>query len=165
MGIINWFKNKSHEVSALNIKKGIKNIADVVRIDLELATNNLDNMLSFLNNPSQLNELTESETKNQMESLKLWRERKVKIVEAQKSLYKDITLWSSYSFEQGFNDIIIPALFSGEIIDKSDPSFEPVIIAVYRVCEEVAKQNGINLEAHTPPEVLRILGNSGDLYK
>lgn len=164
MGIISWFKNKSYEKSALNITKSLQNLVDAVRADLEGATNNLDH-LEFGTNLNQVNELSESEIAKQMEALGLWRGRKTKVVKAQKNFYQDITLWSSYSLEQSFNDIILPVLFSGKLIAISDPCFEPVIIAVFRVCEVVAKQNGVNLEAHTPPEILRILENAGDLYK
>jgi len=40
-----------------------------------------------------------------------------------------------------------------------------VIVAAYRVCEAVAKQNGVNLEAQTPPEILEIVRDAGDLYR
>lgn len=165
MGIIKWFKNISKSVSASIIIKDIKCIIDVVERDLDYASNNTDKMLAFIKDPNHLDSLTETEISGYMEYMKEYRSRKLKVSEAQKNLYKDISVWSSLSFEQCFNEIIIPSLLSGGLINKSNPAYEPVIIAVYRVCVEAARQNGLCVEKSTPTEILQIMQTSGDIYK
>ncbi len=97
--------------------------------------------------------------------LERWRSRKAKVTEAQENFYRDVVVWSSLPPERSFNEVILPALRSGHLVAPSEPCFEPVIVAAYRVCEAAARQKGVNLEAHMPPEILQMVSAAGDLYK
>ena len=162
MGIILWLKKMSYEKSASNIIEDLQPLVTAVREDLDGATSNLNHIAKLGEPVEQVTELSETEV---MEAMETWRRRKGKVVKAQKKLYNDITMWSSFPPERSFNEVILPVLLSGQLVAPSEPYFDPVIVAVYRVCEIAAKQNGVNLEAYTPPQILEKVKDAGDLYK
>jgi hypothetical protein len=165
MGIIGWFKKKSYEKSTSNIIDGIRPLVAAVRADVEGSTRNLDLIAKLGGEVEQGREPKEAEVMDVTESMERWRTRKRRVVEAQKKLHYDIALWSSLPPERSFGEVILPVLLSGQLVAPSEPWFDPVIVAVYRVCEAVAKQNGVDLEPHTPPEILQKVKDAGDLYK
>jgi hypothetical protein len=186
MGIISWFKKKSYEKSAANIITGLRSLVAAVRVDLDGTTGNLyqipalgallaqggelppDKMVALAHDLgaglAQGEGLSEAELTGLMQAVAHWRTRKANVIETQKKLYQAVALWSSLSLEQSFKEVILPALLSGQLVAPSEPCFNPVIVAVYRVCQAAAKQKGVDLEAHTPPEILQIVKEAGDLY-
>lgn len=165
MGIKDWLKKKSHEKSASNIIDGLRHLVAAVRADFEGASGQSGQVAALSAALEQGRELSEAELAVQMQAMESWRSRKAKVIEAQKKLYQDVALWSSLPPERSFNKIILPALFSGQFVAPSEPCFDPVIVAVYRVCEAAAKQNGVALDAHTKSEIVQIVRDTGDLYK
>lgn len=165
MGIISWFKDKSYEKSASNIIDSLRPLVAAVRADLEGTTGQAGQITTLRAALEQGRQLSEAEVMSQMKAMEHWRKRKAKVIKTQKRLYWNVTLWSSLPLERSFREVIIPALFAGQLVAPSESCFEPVIVAVYRVCEAAAKQNGVNLEAHTRPEILQIVKDAGDLYK
>ena len=147
MGFTDWIKNKSYEKSKSNILDCLRPLVAAVRADL-------DGAISGMPNLEQMDEAMEN-----------WRSRKAKVIEAQKNLYKNITIWSSLPPEQIFNDVILPALLSEQFVKSSESSFGPAIVAAYRVCEAAAQQNGINLASQISPEILQLVEDASDLYK
>ena len=79
--------------------------------------------------------------------------------------FQDIAVWSNFPPERSLNEVILPALLSGNLVAPSEPCFGPAIVAAYRVCEAAAQQKGVDLTAHTPQEILQIVRNAGDIYK
>lgn len=165
MGIKDWLKKKSHEKSASNIIDGLRPLVAAVRADNEGASGQFDQVAALSAALEQGRELSQAELAVQTQAMESWRSRKTKVIDAQKKLFQDVALWSSLPPERSFNELILPALFSGQFVAPSEPCFEPVIVAVYRVCEAAAKQNGVALEVHATPEILRIVKDAGDLYK
>jgi hypothetical protein len=165
MGTSSWLKKKSYKKSAANIINALRPLIVAVREDLEGARGQLGQIAALGAVLEQDGELSQQELTDQMEAANSWRRRKIKVKKAQERLYQNVALWSSLSPERSFNEIILPALFSGQLIAPSEPCFEPIIVAIYRVCEAVAKQNGVNLEAHTPPQILQIVNDADNLYK
>jgi len=165
MGIMSWLKKRSYEKSASNIIDGLRPLVAAVRADLEGATGHVGQIATLGAALEQGRQLSETEVMGQMEAMERWRSRKAKVIEAQKKLYQDVALWSSLPPERSFSEVILPALLAGQLVAPSEPCFDPVIVAVYRVCEAAAKQNGVNLEAHTPPEILKMVKDVGNLYK
>ncbi len=165
MGIASWFMKKSHEKSAAIIIEGLRPLAAAVRADLEGAAGQLGQIATLGPKLEQGGQLSEAEVMDQMKSIKHWRNRKAKVMKAQKKLYWNVAFWSSLPPERAFSEVILPALFEGQLVAPSEPCFEPVIVALYRACEAVAKKNGVDLEAHTPPEILKMIKDAGDLYK
>jgi hypothetical protein len=165
MGIKDWIKKKSHEKSAYNIIDGLRPLVAAVRADLEGASSQSDQVAALSAALEQGRELSEAELAVQTQAMESWRSRKTKVIEAQKKFYQDVALWSSLPPERSFNEVILPALFSGQFVASSEPCFDPVIVAVYRVCEAAAKQSGVALEAHTTPDILQIVKDAGDLYR
>ena len=165
MGIMGWFKKKSYEKSISNIIDGLRPLVAAVRADLEGNTRKLDLIATLGAAAEQGRELPEAEVMGVTEAMERWRSRKRKVIEAQKKLNYDIALWSSLPPERSFSEVILPALLSGQLVAPSEQCFDPVIVAIYRVCETAAKQKGVNLEAHTPPEILQKVKDAGDLYK
>jgi hypothetical protein len=164
MGIKDWLKKKGHEKSASNIINGLRHLVAAVRVDFEGASGQSNQVAALRAGLEQGRKFSEAELAVQTQAMESWYSRKTKVIDAQKRLYKDLALWSSLSPELSFNEIILPALFSGQFVAPSEPCFEPVIVAVYRVCEVAARQNGVVLEAHTTPEILQIVKDAGDLY-
>lgn len=165
MGIMSWLKKRSYEKSASNIIDGLRPLVAAVRADLEGATVNLGQIDKLSVTLKQSGELSGADLAGQMEAMERWRSRKAKVIEVQKKFYQDVTLWSSLPPERSFSEVILPALLAGQLVAPSDPCFGPVIVAVYRVFEAATKQSGVNLEAHTPPEILKMVKEAGDLYK
>jgi hypothetical protein len=165
MGITSWLKKRSHVKSASNIIDGLRPLVAAVRADLEETTDQFGQMATLGAAREQGRQLSEAEVMGQTKIMESWRSRKAKVMKAQKKLYWSVAFWSSLPPERGFSEVILPALLSGQLVAPSEPCFEPVIIAVYRVCEAAAKKNGFNLESHTPPEILKMVKDAGDLYK
>jgi hypothetical protein len=165
MGVTSWLKKKSHVKSASNIIDGLRPLVAAVRAELEGATDQVGQIATLGAALEQGRQLSEAEVMGQMKNIERLRSRKAKVMKAQKKLYWSVAFWSSLPPERGFSEVILPALLSGQLVAPSEPCFEPVIIAVYHVCEVAAKKNGVNLEAHTPPEILKMVKDAGDLYK
>ena len=163
MGIMNWLMKRSHEKSVSNIIDGLRHLVAAVRADLEGLTDDFGKIATLKAALEQGRQLSEAEVIGQTEAMERWRSRKAKVMEAQKKLHQDVALLSSLPPERSFSEVILPVLQSGQLVAPSEPCFDPVIVAVYRVCEAVAKQNGVNLEAHTPPEILKMIKATGVL--
>lgn len=164
MGVFEWLQRKSSEKSASNIVDGLRPLVVAVRSDTEEAMRGAEHnaalaaRLGEVDGPQAL-EITQSA------AFKEWRNRKAKVAGAQKKLFDDLSVWSNLAPERALNDVVLPALFSGQLLAQSDPSFGPVVVAAYRACEAAARQKGVNLQVHTPPEVLQLVADAGDLYK
>jgi hypothetical protein len=146
MGISDWLQKKSQEKSASNILDGLRNLVAVVRVHVSEAQGGID-----VNDP--------------MRAMARWRRTKAKVIDAQKKLYEDVTVWSSLPPERSFNEVILTELLSGRLVTQSEPCFGPAIVAAYRVCAAAAQQRGVQLEAHAPQEVVQMVRDAGDLYK
>lgn len=166
MGLKNWFKKKSQEKSVSNIVDGLRSLIKAVQEDFEGADSESPYMQEMIENgiKESIAKMSEAELSRVTQSIESWKDRKNKVVKAQKNLLNDITLWSSLSFEQNYTEVIIPVLFSGQLIPQSELCFEPVWVATYRVCEAAANQRGFDIETHTPEELLQIVEDAGDLY-
>lgn len=165
MGITDWLQKKSQEKSASNILDGLRSLVAAVRADVGEAMGDLTQLAAMAEAAERGEKPSEAEVTGQLQQNDRWRNRKMGVLEAQKALYKDLALWSSIQPERSLNEVILPALLSGHLVAPSEPAFGPVIVAAYRVCEAAAKQNGVNLAAHTPPDVLQMVQDAGDLYK
>jgi hypothetical protein len=137
MRIFEWLRKTSREKSALNIIDGLRQLVAAVRADIA----------------------------EQASAQGRRRGRSADFTSAQQKLYDDLTRWSNIPPGRCLNEVILPALFSGDLVARSEPSFNSAVVAAYRVCEAAARQKGTNLEAHTPPEIRQIVRDAGDLYK
>ena len=147
MGFTDWLKNKSLEKSKSNITDCLPSLITAVRTDL-------DGAMDQMSHPEQMDK-----------ALEHWRSRKEEVIKEQKKLYENIAIWSSIPPEQIFNDVILPELFSEKLISISDPSFGPVVVACYRVCETAANNVGVVLSELVSPEILELVQDAGDLYQ
>jgi len=164
MGIIDWLQRKGNEKSASNIIDGLRPLVVAVRADVEPAMRSAEQNAALA---ARLGEVDGPQALaiTQSPAFKDWRTRKANVADAQKKLFDDLAVWSSLAPERALNDVVLPALLSGQLVAQSDPSFGPVVVAAYRACEAAARQKGVNLEAHTPPEILQLVVEAGDLYK
>ena len=164
MGIIDWLQKKGNEKSAANIVDGLRPLVVAVRADTEEAILGVEKnaalaaRLDKIDGPQAL-AITQSQ------DYQRWRDRKANVASAQRKLHEDLAVWSGLTPERALNDVILPALLSGKLIAQSDPSFGPVLVAAYRACEAAARQKGVNLDTCTPPEILKLVEDAGDLYK
>ena len=170
MGIKDWLQRKGEEKSASNIIDGLRPLVAAVRADMnELMNNELRRVAvqtAAMGAMVDGRQPWDDDTFAQFEQgLKRWRSRKIKVAEAQKKLFDDLGLWSSLPIERSLNEVVLPALTSGNLVAQSEPSYGAVVVAAYRVCEAVARQKGVSLEAHTPPAILQLVNDAGDLYK
>lgn len=165
MGIMDWLQKKSQEKSASNILDGLQGVVAAVRADVQRGMGQAERLASQAAVIEKGGELSDAHALGDLQALQQWRGRKAKVVEAQKKLLEDLALWSSLPPERSLNEVILPALLSGRLVASSEPCFGPVVVAVYRVCEAAARQKGVDLPASTPPEVLDIVKDAGDLYK
>jgi len=164
MGVFDWLQRKSNEKSASNIVDGLRPLVVAVRADTEEAMRGAEQNAAVA---AQLGEVDGPQALaiTQSPAFKEWRNRKAKVADAQKKLFDDLAVWSNLAPERALNDVVLPALFSGQLVAQSDPSFGPVVVAAYRACEAAARQKGVNLKVHTPPEILQLVADAGDLYK
>ena len=186
MGIMDWFKKKGDMMSASNVLDVLRPLVAAVRVDVNEAAADMSQMSAlaaasehlsdaevmvvhaFLADPSrhiQGRDLSDAKVMVVIQAVQRWRGRKAKVVEAQKKLYREVGLWSSRPPERTFNEVILPALLSGELVAPTELCFEPAIIASYRVCESVAQQMGDVFGKMTPPEIVQMVADAGDVYK
>lgn len=165
MGVRDWLQKKSQAKSASNILDGLRPLVAAVRTDVNEATGDAGHFAAQAAALEQGHDPSEADAMAALKAMERWRNRKAKVIEAQKTLYKDVALWSSLPPERSFNEIILPALRSGELVGPSEPSFGPAVVAAFRVCEAAARDRGVNLEAHVSSDVLQMVRDAGDLYK
>ncbi|MBI1990886.1 MAG: hypothetical protein HYS65_14425 [Betaproteobacteria bacterium] len=163
MGIKDWLQRKGEEKSASNIIDGLRRLVTAVRTDINETTNELAGRTVAMDAMVDGTQPWEADTFAQFEQdRKRWSSRKEKVVEAQKKLFDDLALWNSLPVERTVNEIVFPALISGSLVALSEQSYGAVVVAAYRVCEAVARQKGVSLEAHTPHAILQMVNDAGD---
>jgi len=165
MGIMDWFKKKGDMMSASNVLDVLRPLVAAVRADVNEAAAHMSQISALAAASEQSRDLSDAEFIGLMQATQRWRSRKAKVIEAQKKLYREVGLWSSRPPERTFNEVILPALLSGELVTPAELCFEPAIIAAYRVCESVAQQMGDVFGEMTPPEIVQMVANAGDVYK
>lgn len=167
MSIKDWLQRKGEEKSASNIIDGLRPLVAAVRADMNELTNELvSGQSAAMAAMVDGRQPWDADTFAQFEQgRKRWSSRKAKVVEAQKKLFDDLALWSSLPIERSLNEVVLPALTSGNLVALSEPHYDAVVVAAYRLCEAVARQKGVSLEAHTPPAILQLVNDAGDLYK
>lgn len=163
MGVNDWLQQKGEEKSASNIIDGLRRLVAAVRTDINETTNELAGRTAAMDAMVDGTQPWEADTFAQFEQdRKRWSNRKAKVVEAQKNLFDDLALWSSLPVERTLNEVVVPALTSGNLVALSEQSYGAVVVAAYRVCEAVARQKGVSLEDHTPHAILQLVTGAGD---
>ncbi len=159
MGIKDWLQRKGEEKSASNIIDGLRRLVAAVRA-------HVNEIMRDAGQSAAIDAVVNDRRHIALfQGLERWRSRETKVVEAQKKLFDDLALWSNLPPERSLDEVVLPALSSGNLMALSEPSFGPVVVAAYRVCEAVARQKGVSLEAHTPPAILQLVNDAGNLYK
>lgn len=159
MGIKDWLQRKGEEKSASNIIEGLRRLVAAVRAHVNEVMRDAGQTAAIAAVVDDRRHIA------LFQRLERWRSRETKVVEAQKKLFDDLALWSNLPPERSLDEVVLPALSSGHLVALSELSFGPVVVAAYRVCEAVARQKGVSLEAHTPPAILQLVNDAGDLYK
>lgn len=155
MGIKDWLNRKGEEKSASNIVDDLRKLAVVVREDIEQGLVEADRVIGR----QKTDEIERSKLRERLTY------RKAAVTEAQKRFYKNLTTWSTLSPERVWTEVVLPAIDGRTLMKASESSFEPFVVAIYRVCESAAQQRGQSLRAHTPRIILEVVNKWGDLYK
>ncbi|MGH9425303.1 MAG: hypothetical protein ACRD2L_03235, partial [Terriglobia bacterium] len=102
MGIQDWLNRKGSEKSASNIRDGLRPLIAAARADYNIGHEEFALIRAGKGSDSAL-------------LAQRFRSAKERVFEAQRKLYQDITVWSTLPPERVFNDVILPALLSGEL--------------------------------------------------